>query len=214
VALAQTGQSVVVVSADLRRPTLEKYFSVNDHVGLSTWLLRQARKAAGGDAPDVRDYVRPTMVENLFVLPTGPIPPNPAELLAAPSLAGVIRQLEERFNIVLIDTAPTLPVADASILASHVGGVIVVIDASTTARSAGEHVRDQLTRVGANIIGTVMNRFVSAGSYSYYGTKGYGAPETGSKKTHPSSGQQAASTSGKGAVEAGSKRGRRSRSRR
>ncbi|MFN2489079.1 MAG: polysaccharide biosynthesis tyrosine autokinase [Actinomycetota bacterium] len=176
VALAAAGHRVALVSGDLRRPTLEGYFRIDNRVGLTTWLLgEQTQTWLLGEEIEWYKLFRETGIANVAVLPSGPIPSNPAELLASPALKRLIEELEANFDLVLIDSAPSLPVADTSILASHVGGVIVVLDATRTARSAGAHVQEQLVRVGANILGTVLNAFdpSSAMYASYYGSDGY-----------------------------------------
>ncbi len=159
--LSQAGRRVVLVSADLRRPTLEEYFDVQAEAGLSSWLLDEER--------DIGNLVlgHPEM-PNLYLLPSGPVPSNPAELLTSPRLPELIQSLERQFDIVLIDSPPSLPVADAVILASHVGGVLLIIDAASTSRSAAVHAKEQIERVGGNLLGAVLNAFDPAASPYYY----------------------------------------------
>lgn len=160
VALAQTGNRVVLVSADLRRPTLEAYFGISQSPGLSDWLL--------GRSDDVWALTgRPVGIPNLRVLASGQVPSNPAELLSSPRLSNLIARLSEHSDMVIFDSPPTLPVADASILASQVGSAVLVIDASKTRRSAATHAKDELTRVGATVLGAVLNAFNPQAGYAY-----------------------------------------------
>jgi len=184
IALAQAGSRVIMVSADLRRPTLESYFGIPNRLGLTSWLL--------GEEP----YWQPLLLEvpdlpNIRVLPSGPVPANPAELLDSPLFAKLVRELEQNSDMVLLDSAPTLPVADPSIIATRVGGVVVVLDAGSTPRSAGAHAHEQLVRVGANLLGTVLNRFdPSSPLYSsYYSSQNY----YGRRRTGRSGSEQEAS---------------------
>lgn len=161
ITMAQTGKRAVLVSADLRRPSLESVLGADAPVGLSTWLL--------GDEDDLTKLVlEHPELPNLSLLPSGPIPSNPAELLTSPRLQQLFNQLERAFDIVLIDSPPILPVADSVILASHVGAVVLVIDAAATARSAAVHGKEQIERVDGNIVGVVLNAFDPGNTPYYY----------------------------------------------
>ena len=166
IALAQAGTRVIIVSADLRRPTLERYFNVSSEKGLSTWLT----DPPGTPVP----LVKLSDVDNLEVLPSGTIPVNPAELLSSPKLPELVAQLRERADLVIFDSPPVLPVADASILASELGWALLVLDAENTKRSAAIHAKTELERVGGKVIGTVLNAFDPSGSaYSRYESNYY-----------------------------------------
>lgn len=162
-ALAQAGKRVILLSADMRRPTLERFFGVRNRNGLSTWLL-------GEDVDeDPMSLLQDSNVPNLRILACGPVPSNPAELLASPRLARLLNELELNADMVLVDSPPVLPVADAAILASHVGGSILVVDAAASHRSATLHAKEALERVGTGVIGTVLNAFdPGASPYDYY----------------------------------------------
>lgn len=160
-ALAQTGRSVALVSGDLRRPQLEKYFGVSAQLGLSNYLL--------GEVDDIGQIVlEDPSLPGLRLLPSGPVPSNPAELLTSPRVAQLVSELESHSDIVIFDAPPVLPVADSVILASHVGIAIVILDAANTQRSAAVHAKDLLERVGAEVIGCVLNAFDASGSPYYY----------------------------------------------
>lgn len=163
VALAQAGSRVICVSADLRRPTLERYFSLGaDADGLSTWL------AGRGTEDELMRYIRDPGIPCLRVLTSGPIPHNPPELLASPRLMTLGRALEENADVVLFDSAPALSVADTIVLASRVVGTLLVVDAGSTRRSATIHACQELERVGAHIIGSVLNSFDPSNAAYYY----------------------------------------------
>jgi capsular exopolysaccharide synthesis family protein len=150
ISLAQAGQKVILVSADLRRPTLDQRFGIaTGKKGLTDWLL-------GGDVSPVESIVDPG-IAHLRVIPSGETATNPAEILTSPRFVELLRFLEENADWVLIDAPPVLPVADATILASRVGGIIVVVNAKTTSRSAANHARTELERVGGRILGAVLN---------------------------------------------------------
>jgi non-specific protein-tyrosine kinase len=161
VALSQAGRRVVIVSADLRRPSLEKTFGAESDLGLSTWLL--------GEEEDLRNLVlEHPDIPNLSLMTAGRIPSNPAELLTSPRLRELIDRLTQYFDLVLFDSPPVLPVADAVILASHLDSVILIFDAASTGRSAALHAKEQIERVGGNIIGCVLNAFDPSNTPYYY----------------------------------------------
>ncbi len=150
IALAQAGTKTVLVSADLRKPTIERYFGLSNDDGLSCWLADQSRH-------DIDPIVWNAGIPNLELVPSGPVPPNPAELLASHRLRELIAKLEETYAVVLLDTPPLLPVADAAIIASRVGEAIVVVNASRTRKPTAVHAREELARIGVRIVGTVFN---------------------------------------------------------
>jgi succinoglycan biosynthesis transport protein ExoP len=160
VAAAQAGGRVLLVSTDLRRPTIEKYFDITNDVGISNLLI--------GQVDAVSRVVRRTSFPNIDLLPSGPVPPNPAELLSSPRLHDTLAALEGDYDLILLDSAPVLPVADATILASRVQSTVLVVSASSTRRAAAVHAREGLQKVGAEVIGSVLNHFdMSSSSYGY-----------------------------------------------
>lgn len=169
VVLAQAGQRVILVSGDLRRPTLERYFPIEGGEGLSTWL-------ADGGNDDLWRFIQDPGVPNLRVIASGAVPGNPAELLTSRRLRSLVDTLEESSDLVLVDSPPSLAVADASILASHVDGVVLVVNAATTHRSAAARAKEELERVGASLLGCVYNGY-DAGSSPYYYQPYYGSDD-------------------------------------
>jgi capsular exopolysaccharide synthesis family protein len=167
VTMAQTGRRVILVSSDMRIPTLERYFDVPHTPGLSDLL--------DDGLSEIANVVRRSGHPNLRVIPAGPLPTNPAELLASRALPQLVRILEENCDVVIFDSPPILAVADASILASAIGSAVLVIDATSTQRSAAMHAREELERAGAQLIGTALNSFDPSGSSYYSGSYYYDA---------------------------------------
>jgi capsular exopolysaccharide synthesis family protein len=163
IALAQAGQSVCLIDADLRRPMVNEYLGVDRNAGLTTALVGQA---------DVNDLLQPWGSDNLYVLSSGQIPPNPSELLGSVEMKNLIIRLEQVFDAIVIDAPPLLPVTDAAVLSQHVGGVVVVVGSQKLRHQDLEKSLGALEMVGSNILGIVMNRLPTKGpdaySYSYY----------------------------------------------
>jgi len=163
IVMAQTGQKVVLVDADLRRPVLHKTFGVPNNVGITTALL-------AGDDVDLQSYLQPTEIDNLMILTSGPIPPNPSELLGSQRMKNVIDRLAQAADIVIFDTPPVLVVTDATVLSRQTDGVLLIADAGGTREPALAHAVEELRKTGANILGVALNRLDSRsrGYYYYY----------------------------------------------
>ncbi|MEX2274170.1 MAG: polysaccharide biosynthesis tyrosine autokinase [Actinomycetota bacterium] len=162
VTLAQTGKRVVLVGADLRKPRVHRFFGVGNELGITTVLSGQT--SVGQAAQRVPG------LDTLRVIPSGPIPANPAEMLGSEEMERFMEDLRTA-DFIVIDSAPVLAVSDALILAPRSDGAVIVADAATTSRSAAGHIREQLEQVGANIVGGVFNNFdPSTAKYypSYY----------------------------------------------
>ncbi len=162
VVLAQTGKRVVVVDTDLRRPVQHKVFGVPNNTGLTTALLN-------GDNIHLDGHLQPTEIENLQVLTSGPIPPNPSELLGSHRMARLIEALTQQADIVLFDSPPVLAVTDAAVLGRQVDGVLLVADAGATREHALASATEELRKTGANVLGVALNRLdARRGGYYYY----------------------------------------------
>ena len=157
-ALAQADRRVVVVSADLRKPELDRFFSVTGDSGLGTWLE--------GDAEEVGPLLRPTALDNLKVIPAGDAPGNPADLLSSPRVPRLIKALEEDFEYVILEAAPILPVADALLLAEHADGILLVIGPRTS-KSDVARASDELVRNEARLVGCVVNSGAAPSGATY-----------------------------------------------
>jgi capsular exopolysaccharide synthesis family protein len=162
--LAQAGQRVVLISADLRKPTLAKYFGLSEEQGLATFLMKE---------DDPWSYVQDPGIPNLRIIPSGSATGNPAELLTSPLLSDYVGALESSADLILIDSPPVLAVADASILAGVAGGTLLVVDAGSSRRSAALHATQELRRGGGEVIGIVLNDLDMTTSPYYYGSYGY-----------------------------------------
>lgn len=160
VVLAQTGQRVVLVDADLRRPRLHRMFGLPNAVGLTTTLL------TGAD-PFLDGYLQAAPAENLWVLTSGPLPPNPSELLGSRRMESLVQRLLEEADIVIFDSPPCLAVTDAAVLARQLDGVLLVIDAGETHRPLARRAVEELSTVGGRTIGVVLNK-LSTGRSGYY----------------------------------------------
>jgi succinoglycan biosynthesis transport protein ExoP len=162
VSLAQAGQRVLHVDADMRRPRVHEIFEFSQEPGLSNLLV--------GDCKPSEAVRKVTGVPGLAVLPAGMIPPNPAELLGSKRFDEYFATLSEHFDYVIIDSPPVLAVADASILANTASGVVFVVGADQTSRHAARAAIDQLHAVQAHVIGAVLNRVDLEHNPYYYST--------------------------------------------
>ena len=167
VAFAQTGQQVLLLDADLRKPGVQAMFNVSNDRGLST-LLRS-------DDALWEHSIRVSEQPNLRLLTTGPLPPNPAELLGTKRMQSILQRLSKSYDLLIIDSPPLLVVADSAILSSFVDGTLLVIDAKATRRDSARAARDALNRAGARVLGVLLNGLPSKdfASYGeYYGADG------------------------------------------
>jgi capsular exopolysaccharide synthesis family protein len=162
VVMAQTGKRVIAVDADLRRPVLHRVFGVPNNTGITTALL-------AGEGASLEGDLRPTVVENLSILTSGPIPPNPSEILGSHRMASLIESLAQLADMVIFDSPPVLAVTDAAVLGRQVDGVVLVADAQQTREQVLARAVSELQNTGANLLGVVLNRLDSrSGGYYYY----------------------------------------------
>jgi succinoglycan biosynthesis transport protein ExoP len=180
VVMAQAGNRIVLVDGDLRRPSAHKLFNLPNKTGLTTALVEDPQALNG--------YLQETGIENLRVLTAGPIPPNPQELLGSQRMEELLRRLEDEADIVVLDTPPTLVVSDANVLAARASGVLMVVNTGNTRRTAVRQAVDGLRKVGANLLGFVLNMVSPRGgrsSYyysSYYYSHYYGESGRGKRR--------------------------------
>jgi len=163
IAMAQAGHTVLLIDCDFRRPRQHRIFGLKDDVGLSSVL-------AGQHSLD--EAVQQTTVPNMSLLPCGPIPNNPSEILNSQVFADTIEELKGKFDHVVIDSPPVNPVTDARILAASADVTIIVVRADKSTRKLAENARESLLGVGANILGVVVNDAPRSGRG--YGGYGYG----------------------------------------
>jgi len=177
VVLAKAGERVVVVSCDLRRPRLHEFFGLSNAVGFTSVLL--------GESPLSSALQRVNDTDPLWLLASGPLPPNPSELLSSKRAAETLSGLAGFADVVLIDCPPVLPVTDSSIISSRVDGTLLVATAGTTTRKQVVRSIELLRQVGAPLVGSVLNNAPSEGGYSYVYRR-YEPPVSGSSTSNGS----------------------------
>jgi succinoglycan biosynthesis transport protein ExoP len=170
--LAQLGGSVILVDADLRRPQIHKlFFDANQPCGLSTFLAGLA---------ELDDVIQASPVPNLSLLSSGMLPPNSAELVSSEKMSALLDQLAERFDHIIIDSPPVSDVTDPVILSRLVDGVILVVQSGKSERDVVRHARQELHRVGAKMMGVVLNKVnLRRDGYNYYYRYGNGPYRNG-----------------------------------
>ena len=163
VSLAQAGQRVLLIDADMRKPKSHEIFEMAQEPGLSNLLVGNAKAS---------EAVHKSAVANLWLIPSGHIPPNPAELLGSQRFKDFLTSLKDHFDWVVIDSPPVMAVTDASLIAHKASGVVFVVGAEMTSRHAAKTAVDQLRQVHAHLIGAVLNR-VDLQRNSYYYSQYY-----------------------------------------
>jgi succinoglycan biosynthesis transport protein ExoP len=176
ISLAQTGASTIIVDCDMRKPRVHQLLNASNHVGVSLYL--------SGQNEDLGTLVQPHQIPNLSVLPCGPVPPNPAELLGSEQMRKLLAELSLQYDHVVIDTPPVIAFADAVILSTMVDGVILVVRGGYSSKGIVLRSRQLLADVGAKIYGVVLNDadMKSSDSYHYYSahySSYYGKEEPG-----------------------------------
>lgn len=161
VTFAQQGQKILLVDADLRKPTLHQMMEVNNRKGLTTLITKGAT---------AQEVIMSTKIQNLYVLPSGPIPPNPSELLGSKMMTSVMEALVKKFDLILFDTPPVLAVTDAQVLSNRCDGVVLVSRSGQTEKKSLVKAKELLERAQANVIGAIINGVdVKSTEYTYYG---------------------------------------------
>lgn len=173
IAMAQAGHRTLLIDCDFRKPTQHKIFELEDKAGLSSVIAGQA---------SLRDAIQRTRVARLQVLPCGPIPPNPAEILNGKRFAQVMDVLVRAYDRIVIDSPPVMPVTDSRILAASADVTLLVLRANKSTHRLSVHARDGLASVGANMLGVIVNDVprrqggYGYGGYGYYGSYGDAQP--------------------------------------
>ena len=168
VVMAQAGHSVVVCDCDFRNPTQHKIFDLPNK-GLSNCV---------STGSNVMEIVQPTKIPNLYVLTSGPVAPNPSELLGSQNMVDIFEELKQHFDYVLVDTPPVMPVTDAAVVSGKVDGTILIIASGEVSPSIAVEAKKRLEQAGAHMLGVVLNKVDVAstghygyGYYYYYGTE-------------------------------------------
>lgn len=160
---ASEDKRILLVDSDLRKPTVHKTFKVRNNDGLTTLLTDKTT--------DLEEVIYSTHTDGLFILTSGAIPPNPAELLSSNRMEEVKQEMLEHFDMVIFDTPPVLAVTDSQVLSTKVDGVLFVIPQGQANKDELHKSKDMLEKVNANILGAVMNRVNKSDDnyYYYYG---------------------------------------------
>jgi capsular exopolysaccharide synthesis family protein len=163
VVLAQQEKRVLLIDTDLRKPTVHYTFKVSNIYGVTSILTRQTT---------LRDTIVSSKVPNVDVLPSGPIPPNPSELINSKSMNDLIEEASRMYDYVLFDTPPLIAVTDGQLLAHHVDGVILVVSSGKTEIESATKAKELLENANAKIIGAVLNEKAARKDkyYYYYGS--------------------------------------------
>lgn len=165
IAVALQGKRVILVDADLRRPSVHRMFGVESEPGLTTVLAAEM---------ELEDALRSTGIEGLQILTSGPLPPNPPELLNSQVMLDLMERLKEIADVIIFDTPPVVPVTDAQVLGSHLDGMILVVESGQARKATVKHARELLDRTRVRLLGVVLNKIDQGGSYYHqYYHRGY-----------------------------------------
>ncbi|PIC64052.1 capsular biosynthesis protein [Sporosarcina sp. P13] len=159
VVFAQQGKKVLLIDADMRKPTTHYTFSRMNATGLSNLLTRQW---------ELDDVIQQTDIEGLDLITSGPIPPNPVELLSSKTMDTLLEKLKAKYDLLIFDAPPVLSVTDAQILSNKAEGTILVLNAGKTEKDSVLKAKEALVSSQANILGTVFNNFVLHKDHYYY----------------------------------------------
>ena len=162
IVFAQGGKKVLLIDADMRKPTMHYTFHKTNSPGLSNVLTKQW---------GLMDVLKETEVEGLHLITSGQIPSNPAELLGSKSMEALLEELKGRYDIIILDTPPVLAVADAQVLSNKCDGTILVISGGLTKKEEAVKAKNVLQNSRANVIGTVLNNYkIEKDNYYYENT--------------------------------------------
>lgn len=164
ITMAQLGSKTILIDTDLRRPVIHSIFDMKKESGVSSYLIGSS---------ELDTVIKPTFVENLSIIPSGPLPPNPSELLGSEEMKKLIAELRKSFDAILFDSPPVIAVTDAAILSTMVDGILLVIKAHQTHREAIKRAKTLLDNAEANIYGCLLNgvnikRTYGTNYYYYY----------------------------------------------
>ncbi|MER2105648.1 MAG: CpsD/CapB family tyrosine-protein kinase [Solibacillus sp.] len=163
VTYAQAGKKVIFVDADMRKPTVHHTFGLKNTTGLSNLLIKELK---------MNDVIQQTNIENLDVVTSGPIPPNPAELLTSSELKVLLEELKQSYDLVIFDAPPVLPVTDAQIISNIMDGTVLVVNSGKTEKEGVLKAKELLEKSKANLLGVVLNNVTLEDNnyyYRYYG---------------------------------------------
>ena len=159
IVFAQQGKRVLLIDADLRKPTVHYTFDLENHIGLTNILTKQAT---------LEKSVKTTRQENLWILTSGPIPPNPSELLGSRSMKDLLEIAKNEYDLIILDSPPVLAVTDAQVLSNSTDGVVLVISSGNTQKDSAKKAKELLESAKAKILGVVLNNKKEQDSQHYY----------------------------------------------
>ena len=160
IALAQSGNSVLLVDCDMRKPSIHKMFKISNAAGTAELLLRKK----------LFEEVANNYNENLTIITAGKIPPNPSEMLASRAMTAFIKEMKDEFKYIILDTPPLQAVTDAQVLSTKADGVLLVVKAGSTKKELVLNSVDLIKKVHGKVIGTVLNGVENKkNNYYYYG---------------------------------------------
>lgn len=166
IAYAQAGKRTLLLDADLRRPTTHYTFEMNNQKGLSTAIVNEM---------PLENVIRETEIENLDIVTSGPVPPNPSELIASNKMEHFFKTITMQYDMVIVDSPPILAVTDAQLLSKLVDGTILVTNVESNNKDSLAHAKDLLNKADSNLIGVVLNNKKQKSSkdsyYYYYGNE-------------------------------------------
>jgi len=164
IVFSQQGKRVLLVDGDMRKPTVHYTFQLDNRIGLTNVLTKQMNAASA---------IQRSAVENLDILTSGPIPPNPAELLGSYAMEELLSELYRNYDLVIFDSPPVLPVTDAQILANQCDGVIMVVQSNQSDKESTLKAKELLMGAKGKLLGVVLNRKAKgdSGYYYYYGSE-------------------------------------------
>lgn len=168
ISLAQSGKKVLLVDCDLRKPIVHKKFGISNASGLTSLLLKEST---------IEEAIYKVDIPNLGLIPSGPVPPNPSEILGSKKMSKVLDELRNYFDIILLDSPPVLVVSDLHVLASSIDGILLVATYGVTEKNAILRAKESIIKVGGKVLGVVENKIPQDakgyGGYGYGQYKGY-----------------------------------------
>lgn len=166
ISMAQLGKKVLLIDCDLRKPVQHKNFELSNMTGMTNILIEHTG--------EIDQYIQQTGVQNLDLLPSGPIPPNPAEILGSRRMSELLQEVGSKYDVILLDTPPLIAVTDAAVLSVNADGVILVVSVGQAERDLVLKAKGLLDKVNARVLGVVLNRvqITKGHEYYYYYSKG------------------------------------------
>ncbi len=174
VTIARTGARVLLLDVDLRRPKLHRFFKASNARGLTSLMVDETLLLG--------ELIQKTRLENLYILTSGPVPPNPSELLISRKFQETIAALKNNFDFLLLDSPPLLAVSDPALLSRYVDGTLLVIDYGRVPKHIAQKAKEQLDNVKARLVGVLLNK-IPANGLNYYYQYYYQSYEDESKKS-------------------------------